>query len=249
MFALISDLHANLPALEAVLARIDELSIQDIYCLGDVVGYGPWPEECVDLVMERCRFTLKGNHDEGMLTGQMHDFNPLARESLLWTRKRLKPGFFAPRKKRRWQYLEGARSRVDQDGFTFVHASPRDPIKEYVLKSDGFLDPEKMEENFRQIEGPCFNGHTHQPGFTTGDFRFHQASADRLVWDLPKGPSIINVGSVGQPRDGDPRACFLVVDEGKLLYQRVEYDIPRTQKEILVQRLSPYLAERLVHGR
>jgi len=179
----------------------------------------------------------------------MHDFNPLARESLMWTRKRMKPGFFAHRKKKRWQYLEAARSRVDQDGFTFVHASPRDPVREYILKSDGFLDPEKMEDNFGQIDGPCFNGHTHQPGFTTADFRFHQASADRLVWDLPKGPCIINVGSVGQPRDGDPRSCFLVVDEGKLLYQRVDYDIQRTQKEILIQRLSPYLAERLVHGR
>ncbi|MEZ5989805.1 MAG: metallophosphoesterase family protein [Planctomycetota bacterium] len=249
MFALISDLHANLSALEAVLRRIEELGIPEVCCLGDLVGYGPDPEACIDLVRERCRFTLRGNHDLGCIEGSLHEFNPLARESLLWTRKRLRPRLLSPRSKRRWDFLAKLPERVDRDGMTFVHASPRDPIREYVLKSDGFLDPEKLEANFARIEGPCFVGHTHQPGFTTRDYRFHQATSDRLVWDLPQEPCIVNVGSVGQPRDGDPRACFLVVDEGRLLYQRVEYDLRRTQQRILEEHLSPYLAERLALGR
>lgn len=249
MFAIISDLHANLPALEQVFRRIDELGIETVYCLGDVVGYGPEPEACIDLVMKRCVFTLMGNHDWGLVEHQLDEFNPLARESLMWTRKRLRPGLISPGKRKRWNFLSSLPQRMDVDGLHFVHASPRDPIKEYVLKSDGFLEPEKMEANFAKIQGPCFNGHTHWPGFTTEDYRFHQATSERLEWEMPKGPCIINVGSVGQPRDGDPRACFLVVDASRLLYQRVEYDVELTRQRILDSKLSPYLADRLLRGR
>jgi len=249
LFAIISDLHSNLAALEAVFRRIDELGIEDVYCLGDVIGYGADPEACIDLVMKRCQFTLQGNHDWGLTQDRLEDFNPLARDSLLWTRKRLKPRLFSPKRNRRWRFLAELPTRVDRHGMRFVHASPRDPIKEYILKSDGFLDPEKIEDNFSRIDGPCFNGHTHWPGIMRQDFRFSQATADRLEFELPEGRSIINVGSVGQPRDGDPRACFLVVDDKQLRYQRVTYDIERTQRRILEAKLSPYLAERLGKGR
>ena len=246
--AIISDLHSNAFAVEAVFRRIDQLGVDSIYCLGDVVGYGPDPEVCVDLVMEHCAFTLKGNHDWG-LTEPLHDFNPMAQESLMWHRKRLKPGLFSPSKRRRWNFLTTLPDRVDRDGAVFVHASPRDPIKEYVLKSDGFLDPEKMEDLFSRFERYCFVGHTHWPGFHTEDFRFHQATEEKARWTLPDGKSIVNVGSVGQPRDGDPRSCFVILDGSELEYHRVPYSVDQTQRRILAQGLSPYLAERLERGR
>jgi hypothetical protein len=187
MFALISDLHANRPALEAVFRAIDSLGIQDVRCLGDVVGYGAEPEPCIDLVMERCEFTLSGNHDQGVVLGQLDDFNPIARESLLWTAKRLKPSFWHPGRRKRWMWLKTLPHRVERDGYLFVHASPRDPIKEYVLKTDGFLDPEKMEDLFSRIQGPCFVGHTHWPGYTDEDFRFHPQSPNQTEFVLPRG--------------------------------------------------------------
>ncbi len=246
--AIVSDLHSNIGATEAVFARIDELGISTVYCLGDVVGYGPNPEECVDIVMERCEFTLMGNHDWG-LTGELHDFNPMAQDSLLWHRRRLKPGLFSPRKKGRWNFLTKLPHRIERDGMLFVHASPRDPIKEYVLKSDGFLDPEKMDDLFSRFERACFVGHTHWPGMHTQDFRFHQATDECRDMVLSEGKAIVNVGSVGQPRDGDPRSCFLVMDGADLHWERVAYDYERTQRRILAEKLSPYLAERLERGR
>jgi diadenosine tetraphosphatase ApaH/serine/threonine PP2A family protein phosphatase len=235
-------------ALEAVFRRIDELGVATVYCLGDVIGYGPEPEACIDLVMERCEFTLLGNHDWG-LTGELDDFNPLAQDSLHWHRRRLKPGLLATARKRRWHFLTHLPQRMERGDRLFVHASPRDPIKEYVLRSDGFLDPEKLDDLFSRIQRACFVGHTHWPGLHGEDFRFHQALPERLDFKLPAGKSIVNVGSVGQPRDGDPRACFLVVDGDDLHYQRVAYDIGLTQRGILSQGLSPYLAERLERGR
>ncbi len=249
LFAVISDLHSNLPALEAVFRRIDELGITDVRCLGDVVGYGADPEACLDLIRERARFSLCGNHDWGVIESGLDEFNPLARESLEWTRRQLKPGFFSRAKRSRWNYMRDMPRRVELDGMIFVHASPRDPIREYVLKSDVFLEPEKMEALFACISGPCFNGHTHWPGIMTEDFRFQQQTPDCLDFDLPPGKSIINVGSVGQPRDSDTRACFLVVDGNQLRYQRVEYDIEEAQRRIHAAGLSPYLADRLGLGR
>lgn len=249
MFALISDLHANRPALEAVFDRIDRLGIEDVRCLGDVVGYGAEPEACIDLVMQRCTFTLCGNHDWGVVESAFDDFNPIARESLLWTQKRLRPGFWHPGRRKRWTWLQTLPHRVEHDGMLFVHASPRDPIKEYVLKTDGFLDPEKMEDLFGRIQGPCFVGHTHWPGYTDDEFRFHPQSPSQTEFVLPDGRCIVNAGSCGQPRDGDPRACFLVVDGRRLEYHRVEYDIESAGRRIVEAGLSPYLAERLGLGR
>lgn len=247
MFALISDLHSNVPALEAVFAKIDALGIEDVRCLGDIVGYGAEPERCLDMVRERCRFSLRGNHDWGMFDG-LDEFNSLAREALLWTRRRLRPGL-NPKRWGRWRYLKNLPERMYEDGDLFVHASPRDPIREYVLKSDGFLNPEKLEDLFARFEGRCFLGHTHQPGFTGEDLRFHAATGDGAVLKLPEGKAMINAGSVGQPRDGDNRACFCVVDAETVTYHRVPYDIEKAQHLILQAGLSPFLAERLERGR
>jgi diadenosine tetraphosphatase ApaH/serine/threonine PP2A family protein phosphatase len=246
-FALISDLHANLEALEAVLRRIDELGVAEISCLGDVVGYGADPLPVARLVMQRCAWCIQGNHDWGLFH-ELDDFNPLAREALLYSRQMLQPSLFRFGRGAVWQYLRDLPLRMDAHGYLFCHGSPRDPVMEYVLKSDGFLEPEKMQQIFGLIDRPCFVGHTHWPGVHTPDFQFHQANDENRKFRL-EGPCIVNVGSVGQPRDGDPRASFVVVDDGLVEFHRVTYDLRRAQAKILAAGLHPALAERLARGK
>jgi len=248
VFALISDLHSNLEALTAVFERIDRLGIREVYCLGDVVGYGADPEACTELVMQRCRWTIMGNHDHG-LSHDLRDFNPLASDALLFTRRRLRATWFGRRRRVIREFLAGLPARKDEHGFVFVHGSPREPIMEYVLKSDGFLEPEKLAANFALLDRPCFVGHTHWPGWHDRQFRFTQATDENRELTLSDEPAIVNVGSVGQPRDGDPRACFVVVDERHVEYHHVSYDFRRTQAKILAAGLHPALAERLARGK
>lgn len=247
-FALISDLHSNAEALTAVLRRIDELGVRDVMCLGDVVGYGAEPEVCAGIVRERCRWTIMGNHDWGLFNS-LTEFNPLARDALVFTRKRLKPSFLAPRRKVLWEFLRTLPARHEENGYAFYHGSPRDPIMEYVLKSDGFLEPEKMADIFDRLEGPAFVGHTHWPGVHTADFRWTQATDEQREFVLDGEPTIVNVGSVGQPRDGDPRAAFAVVDRGRVEIHRVPYDVAATQAKIRAAGLHPALADRLARGK
>lgn len=246
-FALISDLHSNLEALEAVLQRIDELGVHDIFCLGDVVGYGADPLPVTLTVMQRCKWTIQGNHDWGLFH-ELDDFNPLAREALFFTRAQLKPSFLRPRRKAAWEFLRTLPDRMQAEGFEFFHGSPRDPVMEYVLKSDGFLEPDKMHQLFALLDRPCFVGHTHWPGVHRPDYRFTQATDEQREFALD-GPCIVNVGSVGQPRDGDPRASFAVVHGRRVEIHRVRYDFLRTQAKILAAGLHPALAERLARGK
>ena len=247
-FALISDLHSNLEALTAVFERIDQLGVQEVNCLGDVVGYGADPEACTKMVMERCGWTIMGNHDFGLFN-DLNDFNPLASEALQFTRKRLKPNIFSLRRRAMWDFLVGLPSTMEAHGYLFCHGSPRDPIMEYVLKSDGFLEPEKMAEIFAAIDRPCFVGHTHWPGVHNKDYRFTQATDEHRVFELPEEPAVVNVGSVGQPRDGDPRASFAVVDGRRVEIHRVPYDFRRTQAKVMAAGLHPALAKRLARGK
>lgn len=247
-FALISDIHSNTEALAAVFRRIDDLGIDQVMCLGDVVGYGPEPLSCVRTVMQRCRWTIMGNHDWGLFHSA-DEFNPLARDALIYTRKCLKPSFWRPGRKAAWQFLEGLPESKEDHGYLFFHGSPRDPIMEYVLKSDGFLEPEKMEAIFARIDRPAFVGHTHWPGVHGPDYRFVQATDEQRSFDLPEGPVVVNVGSVGQPRDGDPRASFAEVDGRTVTIHRVPYDFRRTQQKILAAGLHPALADRLGRGK
>ena len=245
--ALISDLHSNREALESVFARIDELGVSEVCCLGDVVGYGADPESCVRMVMERYKWTIMGNHDWGLFH-DLSDFNPLAREALAYTRKKLRPSLLAPRRKAMWTFLQNLPRRMEDHGNVYFHGSPRDPIMEYVLKSDGFLEPEKMAEIFGMIDRPCFVGHTHWPGVHRADFRFTQATDEQREITIDE-PAVVNVGSVGQPRDGDSRSCFAVFDRGRVEFHRVPYDIRTTQDKIHKARLHPALAERLARGK
>jgi len=246
-FAVVSDLHANLEAVEAVFARIDQLGVREVVCLGDVVGYGPDPLPVTRLVMARCKWTIRGNHDWGLFH-ELDDFNLLAQQALCYARARLKPSLLRPGRRRAWEFLRGLPERMEDHGYLFVHGSPRDPVMEYVLKSDGFQEPEKMRQIFALLDRPCFVGHTHWPGVHGVDHRFTYASDELRSFALD-GPCIVNVGSVGQPRDGDTRASFAVVNDGRVEIHRVAYDFQRTQAKILAAGLDPLLASRLGRGR
>ncbi|MEM1452458.1 MAG: metallophosphoesterase family protein [Planctomycetota bacterium] len=250
--ALVSDLHSNKEAVDAVFAHIRAQGIRTMYCLGDVVGYGPDPEHCADLVRGHAEVTVVGNHDEALFHDAA-DFNPHARTAIDWTRDKLRPRWWSSSEtKSRWKWLRELPLTHRLGRFTFVHGSTRDPVREYVLSTDGFLNPSKLRAIFDSFEGVAFCGHTHHPGVHTEDLRFQgMEGADELTIDLPEGEKrFINVGSVGQPRDGDNRACYAVLTETSLTWYRVPYDFRATMEKILATgTLSEILARRLALGK
>jgi diadenosine tetraphosphatase ApaH/serine/threonine PP2A family protein phosphatase len=238
--AVISDIHANLHALEAVLATIDDEHVDELWCLGDVVGYGPRPNECCDLVRERAALSLCGNHDLASLgTLDVREFAGDAAAAARWT-----AGILGPEQR---EWLGSLSPSGKREGADLFHASPRDPVWEYVLTEPIAL------ASLEATEAPLvLVGHSHV--------------ALALAWDgvriqgglAPEGAApelrparwLLNPGSVGQPRDGDPRAAWLLLDteQGRATFRRVAYDIARTQEEIRDQRLPAALASRLAHG-
>lgn len=249
-FAIISDLHSNTVALDAVLARLDREGVERIICLGDVVGYGPDPEQCIDLVTRHCDLTLCGNHDEALLRGA-HDFNPVARQVIEYNRRTLKPTLLSGSLRRsRWKFIESLPITHREGDYLMVHGSPRDPVHEYIMKTDVIFIPDKIRDIFDQFEGLCFVGHTHFPGAFTEDLQFHDPTQlrERFEWNGEK--AIVNVGSVGQPRDGDPRASCVIVEDGTVRFLRVEYEIERVQRKIYDDPNIPDLcAARLAIGK
>jgi predicted phosphodiesterase len=216
--ALISDLHSNREALDAVFEDIEERGVEAVYCLGDVVGYGPEPEYCVDVVRRRCKLCLLGNHDEALFR-DASDFNPHARGAIDFTRERMQPAWYSGGgRKARWRYLKNLPLSHSEGRFLFVHGSPRDPVREYVLSTDGFLNPDKLRAIFDSFEGIAVAGHTHHPGLHDAELRFHGLNgAEQLSMDLPEGKRFfVNVGSVGQPRDSDNRACYAVLEDQRV---------------------------------
>lgn len=248
--AIVSDIHSNLEALRAVQADIRNQGITQVYCLGDIVGYGPNPRECLDIVI-RFKQTILGNHDQATLFDP-EGFNPVALKAVYWTRKQLEegPGNQAMIN-RRWDFL-GERPRMLQEGeFMFVHGSAREPTNEYVFPEEVY-NQKKMENLFGRIERYCFQGHTHIPGvFTeTGDFITPEECGYR--YELTGTKVMVNVGSVGQPRDSDNRACYVVLDDAErsVTFRRVEYPFEETIKKIYaVPELENMLGDRLREGR
>ena len=250
--AIISDLHSNREALEAVFAHIRESGVPLLYCLGDVVGYGPVPEFCVDLVRGHAKLCLMGNHDEALFR-DASDFNPHARGAIDYTRSRMQPAWYSSgEKKTRWKFLKSLPLVHTEGRFIFVHGSPRDPVREYVLSTDGFLNPDKLRSIFDSFEHVAVAGHTHHPGMHDEDLRFHGLEGkDKLTLPLPEGRKFfVNVGSTGQPRDGDNRACYAVLEDHQVTWHRVPYDYRETQRKILETGvLSEILSRRLALGK
>jgi diadenosine tetraphosphatase ApaH/serine/threonine PP2A family protein phosphatase len=253
--AIISDLHSNIEALTQVLKDIKANNCEHIYCLGDLVGYGPNPAEVVEMCFET-KICLLGNHDEGVLKNS-YGFNPIARQAIEWTREQLRPRrlFAGARSKKIWNFLRSLPIVYKVDNVLFVHASPRDPVMEYVLRTD-CLDlfgraSDKIADIFTRIEWVCFAGHTHDPGIISeeGQFLTPQDMDHRFTFERNKR-YIVNVGSVGQPRDGDTRACYAIFDGETVRFRRVEYDYKATMDKIFaIPQLDKKLGERLSVGK
>ena len=241
----LSDIHANRPALEAVLEAIGETEVEELWCLGDLVGYGAQPDGCTELVRERCAVTLCGNHDLAVL-GELDitTFSESAAAAVEWTRAAASEETLA--------YLrtlapEGSRAEVG-----LFHASPRDPVWEYVLSLDqAEAGLDAMEERVGLI------GHSHvalfftRPAAKRPTYAHGAQAGDGASVEMASGRWLLNPGSVGQPRDGDPRAAWLELDTETWAarYHRVPYDIEAAAGAILEAGLPRPLAERLQIGR
>ncbi|MGE4286675.1 MAG: metallophosphoesterase [Phycisphaerae bacterium] len=258
MFAIISDIHSNIEALSVVLDDIERKGIKKIYCLGDILGYGPSPFECLDLLIDRADVCIMGNHDYAVLY-EPTNFNFGAEVAAYWTRDTLDAEPDVHIAAKRWKFLTGLKMRhsfpLTIDGTTInvdlVHASPRRPINEYLFPDDVFASPSKVTAQFNFVKNVCFIGHTHLPGVFLEDPDFF--TPDELGGFYPLNPderAIINVGSVGQPRDRDKRSSYAYVKDGQVHFVRLEYDIASVAKKIYsIPMIDNFEADRLIEGR
>lgn len=234
----ISDIHANLHALETVLGEVARESVDEIWCLGDVVGYGPRPNECCDLIRDRAAISLCGNHDLAALGAlDVAEFSGDAAAAARWT-----SGVLGG-EQRTW--LASLAPLARRDEAELFHASPRDPVWEYVLSEEVALLA------FEATTAPLvLVGHTHVALALAWDGRRIEGglAPGGVTVNLEGSRFIVNPGSVGQPRDGDARAAWLLLDGGSASFRRVSYPIEQTQKEMRDAGLPEALADRLAHG-
>lgn len=251
MIAFISDIHSNTEALEVCLAEIERLGADRIICLGDVIGYGAEPRATLLRIMDVAEFSLLGNHEHGAMF-YASDFNPRARAAIEWTRDQLNDRTCSrDENMRMWSYLGEMKETHREDEMMLVHGSPRDPVKDYMVPKDGH-DQEKMAEVFSKMDGArlCFVGHSHVPGVYPSSAGFIVPDDVDGVYEVGDQPALVNVGSVGQPRDGDVRASFVTYDGESVRFHRMPYDHESTMAKIrAVPELPDYLADRLGKGR
>jgi diadenosine tetraphosphatase ApaH/serine/threonine PP2A family protein phosphatase len=236
--AVVSDIHGNLQALEAVLGAIALDAPDEIWCLGDLVGYGPRPNRCCAVVAERADVCLIGNHDLAALGRlDLEIFSPDAAVSDRWTAEALEPVSRS--------FLEGLEPAGEREGVGLFHASPRDPVWEYVLSPGiAYAGLAAAPQSIVLV------GHSHVAlSFRLSTTTLATAEAG-VALELADDRWLLNPGSVGQPRDGDPRAAWLLLDLGarRAEFRRVEYDVAATQAEIRERGLPEALAARLEHG-
>jgi predicted phosphodiesterase len=240
--AVISDVHSNLPALETVLEAIKGEGVQELWCLGDLVGYNAHPEECARMVLDIADICLAGNHDlvvNGAISSQV--FTHDAADAAAYAREVMSEETL--------ERLRALQPSGERHGVALYHASPRDPVWEYVL--DNRTAAACLHEQSQPI---ALIGHSHIPlmyGLEGDDDRAAGGYAHEGTRPLGEGRRLINPGSVGQPRDGDPRAAYIVLDLGArtVTWRRLEYDIERTQRAVIEAGLPRSLALRLRVGR
>jgi diadenosine tetraphosphatase ApaH/serine/threonine PP2A family protein phosphatase len=248
MIAVISDIHGNLEAMQAVCADIALKKVQSIFCLGDVVGYGPDPAACLDRAMD-FDFTIMGNHDHAVFM-EPGGFNTPAENAVFWTRRVLDGEPDEARRRRRWEFLARMDEYRETDSVLFVHGSPRRPMHEYLFPDEAELSLQRLMETFDLVKHVCFVGHTHLPGVFTETYEYLTPSQIGHKFTIGERKAILNVGSVGQPRDLDPRACYVTVDGREVRWHRVPYDHKTTMEKILAtSELDEFLANRLAEGR
>ena len=244
--ALISDVHANLSALEEVMRDIDSHSPDEIICLGDTVGYGPQPAECLSLVRGYCSTVLMGNHEHAVLYGA-EQFTPLAQIAIDWTARVLHDSDTL-------DYISALTCDYRRDNLRFVHGSIRNPLLDYVREADSpwafFHLVRTLQDEFKDFN-VCFVGHNHRAflGTEVGYIFPHDgAPVAKTHFHIGKEKAYVSVGSVGQPRDGDWRSSWLMFDGENVQYHRVEYDREKTIDLIYKAGLPEFLAERLRFG-
>jgi diadenosine tetraphosphatase ApaH/serine/threonine PP2A family protein phosphatase len=241
-YAIIADIHANLAAFMAVLVDIEQKGeVEEVWCLGDIVGYGPEPRQCIELLRQTNHICVAGNHDLAAIgVVETDEFNPDAATACQWTARQLNPRDVA--------YIRNLPLVIEKDDFTLVHGSPREPVWEYILSISG------ARENFGYFKSKyCLVCHSHVPAVFRygkgGACSFSHFSPDSAL-GLGEERLIINPGAVGQPRDGDPRASYAIYDSeaSQIKLYRVPYDIAATQAKMVEQRLPMRLVARLSHG-
>ncbi len=245
-YAIISDIHSNLEALQAVLNTIELEEIDKIICLGDIVGYGPDPNECIELVRQNCEKILTGNHDFACIKDtELYYFNQYAAKAIEWTLTVLS--------KENLEYLAKLPFADRIENYYLVHSSPFEPQSwDYILSTD---DAEFNFSYFDQNDQICFIGHSHHP-----IIYFEESENNKLSYsyktaiNLPLEKDkryIINVGSVGQPRDGNPDSAFGIIDTNTQVYQlkRVRYEVRKTYQKMISVGLPNFLSERLLIGK
>ncbi len=233
--AFLSDVHGNLEALTAALESMKKFAPDEIICLGDVVGYGADPEACLELLQRWCSIIMMGNHDAAVIGREdLTYFNDFARTAILWTRSRL-----ASRHK---EIIADFPMVIKQDEMHLVHSSPKNPEAwDYIFSAHDVYD------QFPSVDGKiCFVGHSHVPG----DYKEPRDRFSFAGNELQLQRRIVNVGSVGQPRDRDPRLCYALYDSDgdEVRFIREEYDIETAANKIRRAGLPPFLAERLFSG-
>ncbi|MHC4885334.1 MAG: metallophosphoesterase family protein, partial [Planctomycetota bacterium] len=244
--ALVSDIHGNLEALTQVLKDIEEKKPDDIICLGDTVGYGPQPKECLNLVRKNCRVVLMGNHEHAVLHGAEH-FTPLAQMAIDWTAQQLRePGIIS--------YLSSLEPSIRIGDNQYVHGSLRDPLMDYVREADSPWMFHRLIQCLREdFEGInlCFVGHNHRAflGTEVGYLFPHDDDPEpKMRFNVEGQKAYVSVGSVGQPRDGDCRSSYALFDGTSVEYHRVAYDATIPAGLIHEVGLPDFLADRLLRG-
>lgn len=264
MLAIVSDIHGNLEAFTVVLKEIERRGITEILCLGDVVGYGPNPMECLDLVISKCQRALMGNHDFAVFY-EPFNFNSGAEQACFWTRQQFENDPDLTRRANRWKFLGNLPARIKTNEFVSVHASPRRPINEYIFPDDIYTNPTKFVSIFERFDRLCFVGHTHVPGVFLEGPDFYSPDELDYKFDITDEKAIINVGSVGQPRDRDPRSSFVILHPpaesavtsssppgagGVIEFIRLPYDVDTTVRKVeAIPALDDFLGTRLLDGR
>lgn len=240
-YAILADIHANLEAFTAVLGDIEHKGgVEEIWCLGDVVGYGPDPGPCIELLQKYDHVCVAGNHDRAAIGKlDLAYFNPMAADASRWTTTQLNNDHV--------QYLENLPLSLDKGDFLLVHGSPMDPVMEYVM-STGIA-----ARNFEFLRQPfCLVGHTHVPIVfkEEGDFALPVVLSPGIGMLLGASRMIINPGGVGQPRDGDPRASYAIYEDESRVFRlyRIPYDIGTTQDKMMQAGLPIHLITRLGAG-
>jgi predicted phosphodiesterase len=230
--AIISDIHSNIEALETSLRAIEKQRVDEVVCLGDIIGYGANPNECIELVRKTTSHVLLGNHDEAAIDiSRTEYFNPFARIAAEWTNKELSDDNAA--------YIGELKFMLERNGLMFVHSSPYEPEEWHYI-----LSPVDAQFNFAYFNAPiCFVGHSHVPGIFCEDIWTQEV--------VPGKKFIVNVGSIGQPRDNDWRSSLGIFDTEKWSYEniRLEYDVNTAAEKIRKAGLPKALADRLLVGR